>query len=220
MLLLEERMLDDLCLFTPRPVLVLDAAGKALHLNEAFRVYWDVDPSRLLGPDGYQVLDDPILGCGEAGSLMARALRGVPARLEALNYSLPEQYCLSAPRPEGLRRLALTALPLPPGNDGAALALLFDETNGNGHAPTQRRCARLAAINRSVLDLQHEINNPLLLIIGNTQLLMAKGDKFSPDVLRKLEKVLGAAEKIRTIVQEHRALTAPLESDDQPLAHP
>ena len=76
-------------------------------------------------------------------------------------------------------------------------------------------CDQILSLTQSVQELKHEINNPLLLIIGHAQLLMAKSDRLPAEVVRKLEKILGAAEKIRNIVQQQRELSGmPLEGED------
>jgi nitrogen-specific signal transduction histidine kinase len=76
-------------------------------------------------------------------------------------------------------------------------------------------CDQILSMTESVQELKHGINNPLLLIIGHAQLLMAKSGNLPGEVVRKLEKILGAAEKIRTLVQQHPELSGtPLDEEE------
>jgi nitrogen-specific signal transduction histidine kinase len=77
----------------------------------------------------------------------------------------------------------------------------------NSDDPMQdSQCALLAALEKSVKELRHAINNPLLLIIGHTQLLLAKEQALSAQTKAKLEKILQNAEKIRSIMENHEDL--------------
>lgn len=47
--------------------------------------------------------------------------------------------------------------------------------------------------------LNHEINNPLMAVLGNVQLLLRKSPALDPDTIAKLAKVQDAAERIRDV---------------------
>lgn len=47
--------------------------------------------------------------------------------------------------------------------------------------------------------LNHEINNPLMAVLGNVQLLLRKTPPLDPDTVAKLAKVQDAAERIRDV---------------------
>lgn len=68
------------------------------------------------------------------------------------------------------------------------------------------QCLQVAALEKSVKELRHAINNPLLLIIGHTQLLLRKEPKLTAETRAKLEKILQNAEKIRSIVENYEDL--------------
>jgi nitrogen-specific signal transduction histidine kinase len=85
-----------------------------------------------------------------------------------------------------------------------------DESADAKISALERQCEQLKALAESAVDLNHEINNPLLLIIGHAQLLIAKSDRLPAEVTRKLEKILAAAEKIRTNIQRHQEMTGAL----------
>ncbi len=58
-----------------------------------------------------------------------------------------------------------------------------------------------AAVHETAAAVNHEINNPLMAVVGNLELLLRRSDQFDSDSLGKLEKVREAAERIRTVVQ-------------------
>jgi nitrogen-specific signal transduction histidine kinase len=61
--------------------------------------------------------------------------------------------------------------------------------------------------------LNHEINNPLMAVLGNVQLLLRKTPALDPDTIAKLAKVQDAAERIRdvthAVVRIKQAKSAP-----------
>lgn len=61
--------------------------------------------------------------------------------------------------------------------------------------------------------LNHEINNPLMAVLGNVQLLLRKSPPLDPDTIAKLTKVQDAAERIRdvthAVVRIKQAKSAP-----------
>lgn len=48
---------------------------------------------------------------------------------------------------------------------------------------------RLAAITETAISINHEINNPLCAILGNTQLMLMEGDRLDPKMVRKLHSI-------------------------------
>ncbi len=63
------------------------------------------------------------------------------------------------------------------------------------------KAERLAAIGEIGLAIRHEINNPLGTVLGFADLLLAKGEEFSPDVQKKLEAIRRASLRIRDVVR-------------------
>jgi len=58
---------------------------------------------------------------------------------------------------------------------------------------------RTEAVVETGAALNHEINNPLMAVLGNVQLLLRKSPSLDPDTIAKLTKVQDAAERIRDI---------------------
>ena len=62
-------------------------------------------------------------------------------------------------------------------------------------------CENLAVMGRLVADVSHELNNPLAIVIGRTELILRHCDKLSPTSLKdKLEIVLQTARRCQTIL--------------------
>jgi nitrogen-specific signal transduction histidine kinase len=204
-------MLNKLCQYSNLPVLILDSSGCAVKVNQAFQSYWNADPDKVLGSPPYNAFEDAIFHQRDATTCLREALKGLPVQLEPMDYRLPLSYCRKGARVSGPRELSIFAIPLPnPPGDNLLALFYYDESMCASLSFLERRCDQLMTLTESVLELKHEINNPLLLIIGHAQLLMAKSDNLPGDVVRKLEKILGAAEKIRNIVAQHEQLSGAL----------
>ncbi len=59
---------------------------------------------------------------------------------------------------------------------------------------------KLAVMGRLVADVAHEINNPLAIIIGRTQLMLHRIDDQSPQLKSQIETVLQSARRCKTIL--------------------
>lgn len=64
----------------------------------------------------------------------------------------------------------------------------------------------LRSVAQLALATAHEINNPLTVIIGSLQLLLARG-QISPETAHSLERVIRAAEQIRDTVRNMSRIT-------------
>ncbi|MGR3319411.1 MAG: response regulator [Candidatus Anammoxibacter sp.] len=75
-----------------------------------------------------------------------------------------------------------------------------------------REAERLKAISEIVLTMHHEINNPLSVIQGWTQMLIVKNasDKETIEALEKIEK---SALRIKDVVQKMTRITKPAKTD-------
>ena len=79
---------------------------------------------------------------------------------------------------------------------------------GTVHDITERKLAqekllaseKLAVMGRMVADVSHEINNPLAIIIGGTQLVLSHLDKKSSPLKKQLEMVFRNAKRCKTIL--------------------
>ena len=64
----------------------------------------------------------------------------------------------------------------------------------------------LRSVAQLALATAHEINNPLTVIIGSLQLLLA-GGQMSPETVHSIERVIRAAEQIRDTVRNMSRIT-------------
>lgn len=68
---------------------------------------------------------------------------------------------------------------------------------------------RIAAILETAVAINHEINNPLTAILGNTQLLLLERDNLSESVISKLETVEKSALRIRQVTKRLMQVVEP-----------
>jgi signal transduction histidine kinase len=71
---------------------------------------------------------------------------------------------------------------------------------------------RAAAITETTVTINHEINNPLTAILGNTQLMLMSRDKLPPDMVSKLETIERSAIKIRETTAKLMSIIEPITS--------
>lgn len=65
--------------------------------------------------------------------------------------------------------------------------------------PVHDEAIRTQTVVETGAALNHEINNPLMAVLGNVQLLLRKTPALDPDTIAKLAKVQDAAERIRDV---------------------
>jgi len=69
---------------------------------------------------------------------------------------------------------------------------------------------RIAAILETAVAINHEINNPLTAILGNTQLLLLQEDKLPADIISKISVIEKGALRIRNITQKLLSVVEPI----------
>lgn len=75
------------------------------------------------------------------------------------------------------------------------------------------RAQRLAAVTETAVSINHEINNPLCSIMGNTDLLLRRQDLADHDCVRKLKSIERESLRIKDITQKLANLTDVLLTD-------
>jgi signal transduction histidine kinase len=68
---------------------------------------------------------------------------------------------------------------------------------------------RLAAINETAISINHEINNPLCSILGNTQLMLMEGERLDPRMVKKLHCIEKQIERIQGVAKRLSRITRP-----------
>jgi hypothetical protein len=69
---------------------------------------------------------------------------------------------------------------------------------------------RVAAILETAVAINHEINNPLTAVLGNTQLLLLQKDKLPDDVATKINTIEKSALRIRQVTQKLMTIVEPI----------
>ena len=69
---------------------------------------------------------------------------------------------------------------------------------------------RLAAITETAIGINHEINNPLCAILGNTQLLLMEKDKLDPAVIEKLKSIEKEITRIHEVAGRLARISKPV----------
>jgi PAS domain S-box-containing protein len=68
---------------------------------------------------------------------------------------------------------------------------------------------RIAAITETAIGINHEINNPLCSILGNTQLILMEKDRLDPRMIKKLHSIEREIDRIREISERLAKITRP-----------
>ncbi len=67
---------------------------------------------------------------------------------------------------------------------------------------------QLETITTMTSTLNHEINNPLMAILGNIELLLENPDEYKPEMRKKLEMISHSAQRIESITRQMANLTS------------
>jgi len=93
------------------------------------------------------------------------------------------------------------------------LGVLLMATNINEMKKLQNKlleAERLAAITEMAIGINHEINNPLCSILGNTQLMLMRKDELDPSIVKKLESVERQISRIQEIAERLGRISKPV----------
>jgi signal transduction histidine kinase len=68
---------------------------------------------------------------------------------------------------------------------------------------------RMQSVVETAVTINHEINNPLMAILGNTQLLLLKGESLEPELSGKLKLIEQSCLRIQKVTQKLMAMAEP-----------
>ena len=206
-----------ICHYCTLPLAVLNPTGEILKLNDAFKLYWDVDPEKVLQNPGYNIFDDPGFRSQKLRNGLESAFEGNVVMLDLKTYNFPESFRFKGVKKTRPRPVSICLAPVLREDRLKAVYLFYhDDFHSCNVKNLERQCQQLAAFVGSVSDLKHEINNPLLLIIGNAQLLLAKSGEVPEEAAQKVEKILRGAEKIRQILEEYENVVSAICLEEEP----
>lgn len=69
---------------------------------------------------------------------------------------------------------------------------------------------RLAAITETAIGINHEINNPLCAILGNTQLLLMEKEKLDPRIIKRLKSIEREINRIHEVAERLARISRPV----------
>jgi hypothetical protein len=95
-------------------------------------------------------------------------------------------------------------------NDAAYIIKAFEKLKADFKQLVKSE--RAAAITETAVTVNHEINNPLTAILGNTQLMLMSKDKLPADIVAKLETIERSAVKIRETTSQLMSIIEPVTS--------
>ena len=169
----------------PAALLVVDRDGRILAANRAAADLPTGAGGDLQGADFFQVFED------------LEDLQEIRDRFLVSQKSGPVRLCFDT----GLRNHGSPRLPLQVrmhGIDGAVLVVVELVQAGEGN-----RSAALLLRNsvKQLSDIRHDINNPLMGILGHAELLRGRKD-LGPDAANSVDTIMEQCLKIRDLVQE------------------
>jgi len=68
---------------------------------------------------------------------------------------------------------------------------------------------KMQSVVQTAVTINHEINNPLMAILGNTQLLLLKSESLEPELLEKLRLIEQSCLRIQKVTQKLMAMAEP-----------
>ncbi|TKJ38396.1 hypothetical protein CEE37_12820 [candidate division LCP-89 bacterium B3_LCP] len=210
------------CTHCSIPFMILDSQGTVRKVNHAFIDLWKISDNDTVEESEYNIFDDPILNSGNNAKLIKQASAGKTVELKMPDYSLPASFGSSTDNRIELHQVKIFIMGVMVKRSLGGMLLSYScESQSPDVLQPEREGLGLDALVRSFCDFKHQINNPLLLIIGHAQLLMTKCENLSEENAYKLEKILSASEKIRMHLNEREnelnsiySKTAPELSED------
>lgn len=96
----------------------------------------------------------------------------------------------------------------------AAMIVLIGRAGGAVPVPVTKAASdenaiRSRAVRETAAAINHEVNNPLMAVMGNVELLLRKEAQFDPDARDKLHKIHEAAGRIRQVTQDLMRISEP-----------
>lgn len=174
-------------------IALLDEGGTVVRANNAFGTLWEAPLKGLIGTAWHDVAKrlELMASCPHCVAWQTKQLASAEARV-----------------PTSSRILALTAFPIQPWEavpaelTAGTILVIRDIT-------VERQRERLAMLGHLAAGVAHEINNPLSVILGFSQLLLKRADPHS-ETYHDLKLIEKQSRACRQIVEDLRHLARPL----------
>lgn len=195
------QLMERLIYQSPVSMALFDKTGTCAMLNPAYKRLFEIEnDDRVLGK--YNIFKDNALEEKGYDRIIERVLEGKPVELE-IEHDIPGIGHIHLPQADKGRskKLRIRVFPIMD-NDGSItniVAMHEDITNKEQLEKQSLISDKLSAISQFVTSIVSNINNPLVSIVGQTQLLMDRAvDASQKDVL---ERITREAERVFTIVK-------------------
>lgn len=174
-------------------IALLDERGRVVRANNAFGALWEASPQGLIGATWHDVI--------------ARLELGAPCP-HCVAWQTKQPASADARVPASSRILGLTAFPIQPW-DAVEAELAAGTILVIRDITVERQRERLAMLGHLAAGVAHEINNPLSVILGFSQLLLKRVDPHS-EIYHDLKLIEKQSRACRQIVDDLRHLARPL----------
>ncbi len=189
-----------------REGVVVVQGRRVVDANDAFCKMLDTTESALLGGDAGELFDpgdratiDKLVS-GETGPFDLRAYKG----------------------DQSLLAVSVKATPVPQGAPGTRVLLVRDISGERELRLQLLRADRLAAVGTLAAGTAHEINNPLVYVVGNAEVLQQELERLAPmlpagelDLAKEVVSEIGiGGERVRRIVKDLMSLARDRSPDE------
>ena len=145
-------------------------------------------------------------GCGFGENCQRCVLRGAVKETLERNHPVSELETSMTFKKIGLRHLKMSTVPINLSGETVALLIIEDTTAARQHEATRIEKEKLAAVVETTGAVCHEINQPLMSLLGFAQLLMKDPPKSGKQA-DNLKEIKVQAERISAIVNKLTTIT-------------
>jgi nitrogen-specific signal transduction histidine kinase len=190
----------------PLAISVIDKNQNIALVNKHTTRFVNKNESQLIGLRGGEAFgcthhDDADMGCGFGQNCMRCKLRKTVLDTLENNVSHDMVETSMSFKDHGQRHLRITTLPLTLNNETTALVAIEDITESKDHENVMLAKERLAAAVKTAGAICHEVNQPLMVILGMAELLLEEVEKDDPSS-EKLLEIKHQAERLGRVTKK------------------